>query len=198
MNHIGRAKMATSTAWASVAAALASETPTKARVSAPCYRGSEDIAVLAVIVPELEFGDIQRQVLAADLMERADHAAFEDRPEPLNRIRVDRTVDVLAVRMADHAMRVFLADLLVSNPFVGHEQANLIGDGHAHELGEFVGSDRGLGYLLLYTSGQMQTDVMFADVIILGALGILLFWLVQVTERRVLPWHISIRHELGI
>jgi NitT/TauT family transport system permease protein len=63
-------------------------------------------------------------------------------------------------------------------------------------VGEFVGADKGLGYLLLYSSGQMQTDIMFADVIILGVLGILLFGVVQWTERRALPWHVSIRNEL--
>src|SRR5262249_38490107 len=42
-------------------------------------------------------------------------------------------------------------------------------------VGEFVGADKGLGYLMLFSSGQMQTDLMFADVIVLGALGVLLF-----------------------
>jgi NitT/TauT family transport system permease protein len=64
-------------------------------------------------------------------------------------------------------------------------------------VGEFVGADKGLGYLLLYSSGQLQTDIMFADVIILGALGILLFGIVQWTERRALPWHVSVRTELS-
>jgi NitT/TauT family transport system permease protein len=63
-------------------------------------------------------------------------------------------------------------------------------------VGEFVGADKGLGYLLLFSSGQMQMDLMFADVIILGALGITLFWIVEWTERRLLPWHVSVRNEL--
>jgi NitT/TauT family transport system permease protein len=65
-------------------------------------------------------------------------------------------------------------------------------------VGEFVGADKGLGYLLLLSSGQMQTDIMFADVIILGLLGILMFWIVQWAERRLLPWHVSIRNELAV
>jgi len=63
-------------------------------------------------------------------------------------------------------------------------------------IGEFVGADKGLGYFLLFSSGQMQMDLMFADVIILGALGIGLFWIVEWAERRWLPWHVSVRNEL--
>jgi NitT/TauT family transport system permease protein len=63
-------------------------------------------------------------------------------------------------------------------------------------IGEFVGADKGLGYFLLFSSGQMQMDLMFADVIILGALGIGLFWIVEWAERRLLPWHVSVRNEL--
>lgn len=63
-------------------------------------------------------------------------------------------------------------------------------------VGEFVGSDKGLGYLLLYSAGQLQTDIMFADVFILGVLGVVLFGVVEWAERLLLPWHVSIRNEL--
>ncbi|MGE3149176.1 MAG: ABC transporter permease [Pseudorhodoplanes sp.] len=63
-------------------------------------------------------------------------------------------------------------------------------------IGEFVGADRGLGYLLLYSAGQLQTDIMFADVFILGVMGVALFGAVEWAERKLLPWHISIRNEL--
>jgi hypothetical protein len=50
----------------------------------------ENISILAIVVAELKLGDVQRHIFGADLVERADRAAFEDRPETLNRIRVDR------------------------------------------------------------------------------------------------------------
>jgi hypothetical protein len=50
---------------------------------------SKNIGVLAVIVSELKLSDIERHVLAADLVERPDDTALEYRPEALNRVRVD-------------------------------------------------------------------------------------------------------------
>jgi NitT/TauT family transport system permease protein len=60
-------------------------------------------------------------------------------------------------------------------------------------VGEFVGADRGLGYLIMLASGKMQTDLVFGSVVILAMLGILLFYIVLISERMVLPWHISVR-----
>ena len=48
-------------------------------VSASFNRRSEDVRVLAIIVAELELGDVERHVLGADLVECADNAALEDR-----------------------------------------------------------------------------------------------------------------------
>jgi hypothetical protein len=53
-------------------------------------RFSEDVLVLTVVVPELKLGNIQRQILAADLVERADHAALYQRPEAFNGLSADR------------------------------------------------------------------------------------------------------------
>ena len=58
--------------------------------SASCYSRPEDIHIFAVVVAELEFRDVQRQVLLADFMEAADDAALKDRPEALDRIGMDR------------------------------------------------------------------------------------------------------------
>ena len=59
------------------------------------YRRSENIRVEAVVVAELKFRDVQRHIFGADFVERADHAALEDRPEAFNRVGVDRADDVL-------------------------------------------------------------------------------------------------------
>lgn len=61
-------------------------------------------------------------------------------------------------------------------------------------VGEFVGSDRGLGYLILLASGQLQTALMFAALILLVLIGVISFGLVQWTETRVMPWHSSVRN----
>jgi hypothetical protein len=59
------------------------------------YCRSEDVWVHSIVVPELKLSDVQRHVSRADFMERADHAALEDRPEAFNRVGVDRTDHVL-------------------------------------------------------------------------------------------------------
>ena len=60
----------------------------------PADRFAENVSVVAVVVAELELRDIQRQVLGADFVERANDAALEDRPEAFNRVGVDRADDV--------------------------------------------------------------------------------------------------------
>jgi putative hydroxymethylpyrimidine transport system permease protein len=42
-------------------------------------------------------------------------------------------------------------------------------------IGEWVGSSRGLGYLMLMSNGRGQTDLMFAALIVLAAMSLVLF-----------------------
>lgn len=64
-------------------------------------------------------------------------------------------------------------------------------------VGEFVGSDRGLGYLLIAANGVMDVQLSFAVLVVLSAMGILLFAAVDIAERLALPWHISQRRDVG-
>jgi NitT/TauT family transport system permease protein len=61
-------------------------------------------------------------------------------------------------------------------------------------VGEFVASDRGLGYVILSAQGSFDTSQIFAANIMLGAVGIILFSIVAFLERCLLPWHASQRH----
>jgi NitT/TauT family transport system permease protein len=58
-------------------------------------------------------------------------------------------------------------------------------------IGEFVASDRGLGYLILISSSQLQTDVAFVAIVTLAICGMGLFYLVGLLEKLVLPWLIN-------
>ena len=60
----------------------------------PLDRFGEDVVVEPIIVAELEFRDVQRQVLAADLVIRADHAALNQRPEAFDGVGVNDAVNV--------------------------------------------------------------------------------------------------------
>jgi NitT/TauT family transport system permease protein len=55
-------------------------------------------------------------------------------------------------------------------------------------IGEFVGSDSGLGYVILISSSQLHTDVAFVAIVLLAAIGMILFSLVGVVERMTIPW----------
>lgn len=59
-------------------------------------------------------------------------------------------------------------------------------------VGEFVASDSGLGYAISYANISLDTDVMFAGIFVLSALGVALFLLVVLVERLVLPWQAAI------
>jgi NitT/TauT family transport system permease protein len=56
-------------------------------------------------------------------------------------------------------------------------------------VGEFVGGQGGLGYLLLIANGNMDTALLFAGIVALTALGIVMFALIGLVERLVLPPH---------
>jgi len=55
-------------------------------------------------------------------------------------------------------------------------------------VGEFVGGNTGLGYLLVQGEGQGNTGSVFASIILLTLIGILAYALVILTERRVLRY----------
>lgn len=58
-------------------------------------------------------------------------------------------------------------------------------------VGEFVGADRGLGYMILTYSSTMNTALVFGAMFILAILGMVLFYLVVVAERFFCPWYAS-------
>jgi len=63
-------------------------------------------------------------------------------------------------------------------------------------IGEFVGSNQGLGYLLLKANSDLNTAYLLAVLIVLAILGILLYKIVEIIESLVLPWHVSRRDAL--
>jgi NitT/TauT family transport system permease protein len=52
-------------------------------------------------------------------------------------------------------------------------------------VGEFIGANRGLGYLVLVATGNIDTVLVFATIVVLSAMGIGLFGLVSLCERLV-------------
>ncbi len=61
--------------------------------------------------------------------------------------------------------------------------------------GEFVASQVGLGYAILSAEGNFQTTSVFASIVLLGVIGSVLFYVMNLIERLVVPWHVSQRGE---
>src|SRR5258706_15626714 len=93
----------------------------------------ENVIVQPVVIAKLELSNVERQILAADLVIGADHTALNQRPETFNRIRVQRADDVLASGMMDSAMRVFVIQSQIAAMLVSREQGNVRLDSLANE-----------------------------------------------------------------
>jgi NitT/TauT family transport system permease protein len=60
-------------------------------------------------------------------------------------------------------------------------------------VGEFIASQRGLGYLVLVANGEMNTPLSFAGMLLLTLMGIVLYFAVEGVERLTTGWHVSQR-----
>jgi NitT/TauT family transport system permease protein len=65
-------------------------------------------------------------------------------------------------------------------------------------VGEFVGAFRGLGYLLNVFANQLQIDRVWAVTILLGALGVVLFLVIELVGRKLVYWHREERLSAGM
>ncbi len=60
-------------------------------------------------------------------------------------------------------------------------------------VGEFVGANSGLGYVILQANGNVDTASLFVALIIMSIVGVIMFAAIQLVERLVIPWHASQR-----
>ncbi len=76
--------------------------------------------------------------------------------------------------------------------FVGFKYAGINATVGA-TIAEFIGSDQGLGFYIQITTGNMRAELAFAGIFFLTALGLAVFGVITLTERLLIPWHISVR-----
>jgi len=55
-------------------------------------------------------------------------------------------------------------------------------------IGEFVGSENGLGYLILISTSQSRTPLAFGALVLLTFMSIILYYGIALIERFVVPW----------
>ena len=65
-------------------------------------------------------------------------------------------------------------------------------------VGEFVGSNSGIGFVLQRSSGTFELATMFAALFVLALIGVTLFWILHLIERLAIPWHAGQRQEFII
>jgi NitT/TauT family transport system permease protein len=61
-------------------------------------------------------------------------------------------------------------------------------------VGEFVAGERGLGYVILTSQATFNSPRAFAAILLLGVIGTIMFFVVELFERWLLPWHMSQRN----
>lgn len=62
-------------------------------------------------------------------------------------------------------------------------------------VGEYVGSDKGLGYLIVVANSDTNAELLFGTLIVVSALGVSFFWVIRWVEKLVIPWHVTFRLE---
>jgi len=60
-------------------------------------------------------------------------------------------------------------------------------------IGEFVGAESGLGYMIIRAQSHFKTDQVFASLFLLGVLGMALFLAFVLLERLAIPWYAKMK-----
>jgi NitT/TauT family transport system permease protein len=110
---------------------------------------------------------------------------------------VDSDLNDLARSMQASAPRIFLKIRLpyaMPQIFSGLKVAIAFATVGA-VVGEWVGAESGLGYLLLSANANLDTTLLFAVLVALMVIGLVLYYAVEIAERLMIPWHISVRGE---
>ena len=58
-------------------------------------------------------------------------------------------------------------------------------------IGEWVGAQQGLGYLMIHANAQLNVELVFAAIFYLSVLGVLLYGAIGLMERLLTPWAVT-------
>ncbi len=64
-------------------------------------------------------------------------------------------------------------------------------------VGEFVGGNQGLGYVLVAANGSLDTPLLFVSLVWISALALAFYGLVAWMEKLCVSWHVSFRSTVG-
>lgn len=86
--------------------------------------------------------------------------------------------DILRRVQIPHALPHLLAGLKIAITF------SVIGA----IVGEFAGASAGLGYMIQFASTQLDTALVFAALLVVSVVGAAFYYLVEASERFIVPW----------
>jgi len=111
-----------------------SEAPASCRASAPCYRFPKDVGIVAVVMAELKLRQVKRQILLADMVERADHSTFEQAPEVFDIVGVHFAAHIFSRAVLHNSMLETLGtQIAVAAVLVGRHQVYFVAYRFTHE-----------------------------------------------------------------
>lgn len=58
-------------------------------------------------------------------------------------------------------------------------------------VGEFVGANKGIGFIILTSTYHLETVTMFAGIIMSALIGVVFFWIVSLIEKKIVFWQES-------
>lgn len=65
-------------------------------------------------------------------------------------------------------------------------------------VAEFIGSERGIGYVVKSSSYYLDTDLTFAAIVVAALTGLIFFWVVSFTERLAVFWSVEEESPAGV
>lgn len=101
--------------------------------SASSYGFPEHVRVLPVVMAELKFRQVERQVLAADIVVGADDSALQERPKRVQILGVDHPGNVLASGVVNGVVRIYSVQALIAYVLIGCDKRDLVADSFGHE-----------------------------------------------------------------
>lgn len=105
-----------------------SEAPASYCASAASHRFSKDVGIAAIVVAELKFRQVERQIFLTHVVVRANDAAFEQCPEALNVVRMNLAAHVFALAMIDGLVPDATVDIVVCAVVISRDQRDFLID----------------------------------------------------------------------
>ena len=143
------------------------------------------VAIAPVIIVWFGLGNLSKVVLASTIVFFAVMINTMDglriRPEYLDLARVNNASDwqiMMKIRIQNALPNIFTGLRLGTTLAV-------IGV----TVAEFVGSQKGLGHLMVLYQAYFKTSEMFATIILLSILGYLFYEFLKIVEKKLLPWY---------